>query len=135
MKKQKTLGKLKKDAQDVFNKYIRMRDSENGYFKCISCGIVKKVDQMNAGHFHAVGSCDVLRFDERNVNGECIACNMHNDMHLFGYAENLIFKIGKVQFDYLQLIREQYKRGQVNKLTRADVLEVIEKYKSKIKEL
>jgi hypothetical protein len=134
MKKYKTLGQLKKDVQVVFNKYIRLRDSGGGYFTCISCGFTQSVDSLNAGHFFAVKGYDSLRFDEENVNSECIACNGWNDMHLFGYKKNLIKKIGRKNFLALEERAATYKRNGY-KWTRAELEEIKAKYNEKIKEL
>ncbi len=67
-KKHKTLGKLKQEAQKAFNKYIRLRDSGAGFFTCISCGMTKSTDEMDAGHFYPVQGYDGLRFNEDNVD-------------------------------------------------------------------
>ena len=80
----------------VFSLYIRMRDSRQfryRMFRCISCGDVKPVDQMDCGHF--IGrSCMPLRWNTLNCNGECRACNRMDSSHLIGYRKNLIIKLG-----------------------------------------
>jgi hypothetical protein len=37
-KKEESIARLMAKAQMVFNAYIRQRDSQDGYFTCISCG-------------------------------------------------------------------------------------------------
>ncbi len=133
MAKAVTLPKLKKKAQEVFNKYIRLRDSNDGYFKCISCSQVKSIDQMNAGHFFAVKGYDGLRYDELNVNGECAGCNCFNESHLIGYAINLKKKIGDYDFNTLIDRGAGYKRYGY-KFQRAELIEIIEYYKERINE-
>jgi len=142
MKKKKTLAKLKQDFQKVFNKYIRERDSEDGYFICISCGENKPIEVMNAGHFFAVKGYDALRFNELNNNGECAGCNCFNESHLIGYHDNLLDKIGSGGLSYLKVLAEQYKRGVMDnryyfngKWDRLALEEGIEEYKLKLKEL
>jgi hypothetical protein len=132
--KKKTLAQLKNDAQKVFNKYIRLRDSYNGWFTCISCGFSQSTDVMNAGHFFPVKGYDGLRFDEENVNGECVACNGWDEMHLIGYQKNLVKRIGKRGLINLRNRAADYKKNG-HKFARYEVEEIIEKYKSKIKEL
>jgi hypothetical protein len=83
-KKEKTLPKLKAEAQDIFNAYIRRRDAE---LPCISCGQYK---HLQAGHYHAVKGYDSLRYDEDNVHGECAGCNCFDESHLIGYGRNLV---------------------------------------------
>jgi len=132
--KKLTLPKLKKKLQTIFNKYIRLRDSGGGFFTCISCGITKSTDVMNAGHFYAVKGYDGLRFDEYNVHGECAACNCWDESHLIGYAINLKSKIGGEELESLHYRASEYKKG-YHKWDRSDLEEKIEFYKRKIKEL
>jgi hypothetical protein len=127
MAKTKTIGKLKKDLQVIFNKYIRLRD--NGK-PCISCG---EYNTLQAGHFYAVGGYDGLRFDEDNVHGECAGCNCFNESHLITYYDNLKQKIGEVDFEDLQKRAEAYKMNGY-KFTRMELNEKIEYYKQKIKD-
>jgi len=69
-KKLKTIPHLTKDAQQVFNKYIRTRDEG---MVCISCGS-DKANQ--AGHWISVKQSSALRFHEWNVNLQCAGCNL-----------------------------------------------------------
>jgi len=132
--KKKTLPKLKADLQKVFNKYIRLRDLKGNYFTCISCNQVKPKEQMNAGHFYSVKGYDSLRFNEDNVNGECISCNCFNESHLIGYTINLQNKIGTNRINYLHDMARDYKKNGY-KWCRIDLEEMIAYYKNMIKEL
>ncbi len=133
-KKKKTLPKLKADLQKVFNKYIRLRDLDGNKFTCIACNQVKPKDQMNAGHFYAVKGYDSLRFNEDNVNGECISCNCFNESHLIGYTINLQGKIGTNRINYLHEMAKDYKKNGY-KWCRIDLEEMIQEYKARVKEL
>lgn len=94
----------------IFSKYIRLRDCmPNGMCKCISCGKVKPLSQIDAGHFWSRRHMNT-RFDPMNVNGECRYCNSFDGDHLIGYRENLIKKIGLSNFNYLQIKKEQTKK-------------------------
>lgn len=127
----KTLPWLTKRAQEVFNAYIRERDKlTDGTFKCISCGKIKKIKGGNyhAGHFYPAGQYQSLRFDERNVNGECVKCNYYSGDHLIGYRENLINKIGQSQFEELEMLAKASKRH-FHKWDRLSLIYVINKYK------
>ena len=119
-----TIPKLTAKAQKVFNAYIRKRDSQDGYFTCISCGQTKDTSQMDAGHYVPVKRSSALRFDEYNVNGECKACNGFDEFHLIGYRRNLIQKIGQEMVDWLEANQRTIK-----KWTRSELEEIIEKYK------
>lgn len=118
-----SIPRLTAKAQQVFNRYIRERDSENGYFTCISCGKTKDIGQMNAGHFAPVKGGSSLRFNEYNVNGECISCNGFDEFHLIGYRKGLIDKYGEDILIYL----EQNARV-IKKWSRTELNELIQKY-------
>ena len=47
-----------KDAQVVFNKYIRLRDQNDG---CISCGS-KSASSYHAGHYRSIGSAGPVSY-------------------------------------------------------------------------
>tara|TARA_R110000803_G_scaffold172050_3_gene234961 strand:- start:627 stop:1040 length:414 start_codon:yes stop_codon:yes gene_type:complete len=133
-KKYKTLGKLKQEAQKAFNKFIRSRDSDNGFFTCISCGLNKTVDQMDAGHFYPVKGYDGLRYNEDNVHGECKGCNGWDQMHLLHYQPNLIEKVG--EYNWMRLIEKakEYKKDGY-KFTRFELEEIKKEYTAKVKEV
>ena len=136
-KKHKTLGELIKDLQEkVFNPYIRLRDSEDGWFKCISCQVVKPIKgQMNAGHYFSVGDYSLLRFEPDNVHGQCVGCNKWKHGNLIPYREHLIEKIGTRRFNILDKKAKAYKRGELPKFTRYELEEIKKEYTRKLKEL
>ena len=119
-----TIPKLTAKAQKIFNAWIRKRDSEDGYFTCISCGRTLTTDLMDCGHFVPVKNSSALRFDEYNCSGECKRCNGFDEFHLIGYRRNLIDKIGEGMVLHL----EQNSRL-VKKWSRFELNEIIEKYK------
>jgi 5-methylcytosine-specific restriction endonuclease McrA len=119
-----TIPKLTAKAQKVFNAYIRKRDSQDGYFTCISCGRTLTTDQMDAGHFAPVKGGSALRFDEYNVNGECKKCNGFDEFHLIGYRRGIIEKYGEGVLLHL----EQNARL-VKKWSRTELNDIIERYK------
>ncbi len=132
-KKRKTIGKLKADLDKVFNKVIRLRDTEDGYGKCISCGQVFPFEELDAGHFFAKKGYDGLRYDEENVHAECRNCNRFNESHLIGYQDNLRIKIGEERLEALKERARQYKQG-FFKWDRSEIEEKIIYYKEKLKE-
>ena len=79
-----------KETQVVFNKYIRLRDQNDG---CISCGS-KSASAYHAGHYRSIGSAGHLRFNEHNCHRQCAACNTHLSGNLIRYRLGLIRKIG-----------------------------------------
>ncbi|MDI4633311.1 recombination protein NinG [Pelomonas sp. V22] len=67
---------LKKEAQEAFNEYVRLRDVGKG---CFVCGVPLQLGGLgggfDAGHIRSRSQADHLRFDERNVHGQCKHCN------------------------------------------------------------
>lgn len=81
----------------IVSLYVRMRDSREYGFKycrCISCGKVKPISDIDCGHYIS-RRCMLLRFDTRNLNGECSRCNRFDVDHLIDYRKNLIWRLGR----------------------------------------
>lgn len=120
---------LTRKLDEVFSLYIRLRDSQeynHEYFKCISCGEIKPFDQMDAGHFIS-RTHRATRWDEDNVNGECMGCNRFSSDHIAYYSKNLEEKIGKERVDALLVKGRQTKKTSVSELE-----DMISYYKDKI---
>ncbi len=129
-----TLPKLTAKCQAIFNEYIRLRDATGSHFKCISCGQIKPIEYMNAGHFYNVGHYAGLRFDEDNVHGQCIGCNKFQHGNLIEYRDNLFMKIGAEKFEALKRKAKDYKMNGY-KFTRSELLEKIEHYKGLVSKM
>jgi hypothetical protein len=112
-------------AQNVFNKYIRVRDSK---LPCISCQR-HHAGQYHAGHYRTTGAAPQLRFNENNVHKQCSACNNHMSGNLIEYRINLIKKIGEDAVINLE------QNSETEKYTISELQEIIQTYKSKIKEI
>jgi hypothetical protein len=82
---------LRKKLIRIFNEFIRLRDSK---LACISCR-TRPVQQ--AGHFHSTGKCPqpAMRFNEENVNGQCVYCNYTLGGNPDGYKKGIVEKYGK----------------------------------------
>lgn len=115
---------LLKKAEKIMNAFVRRRDSEEGFFTCISCAKTLPVVQMNAGHYVPVGKSSFLRFHEDNNNGECQGCNCFDSSHLIGYRKNLVKKIGLERVEWLEDNRHAPK-----KWSRFELEEIIKMYK------
>ena len=124
--KLKSRSEWLKDAQSVFNKFIRLRDK---YEPCISCGKHHQ-GQYHAGHYRSVGACPELRFCELNVHKQCAPCNDHKSGNIIEYRINLVKKIGVDKVEWLE--RQDH---EPKKYTIEDCKEIIKYYKAKIKEL
>lgn len=112
-KKKSTTASLVAKLDRVFSRYIRLRDAmPSGFCRCISCGQIKSVKQMDCGHYFSRRSM-ATRFDEDNCNAECKACNRFSADHLHGYRENLIKKIGEQRFALLEVKHNQTRKWSV----------------------
>jgi len=109
----------------VFNKYIRERDKDK---PCISCG---KYTTLQAGHFYSAGHHSALRFEEDNVHGQCVRCNMYLSGNLNQYRINLEKRIGKERLHELDMKAQIYKRNRAFKWDKFSLEEKIKYYKNK----
>lgn len=97
-KRQKTnsTASLKKKLDTVFSQYIRLRDMipNTRVFCCISCGLIKPINQADCGHYINRQHMST-RFSEINCNAQCHACNRFDEGNIQGYRRGLIKKHGE----------------------------------------
>lgn len=133
----KSTPQLRKLAKFHFNKFIRLRDTdENGYGVCISSGQRLKYGTENAqaGHYWSGGKYPALEFNEHNVNLQGKSDNYFNGGNQLEYRRNLIVKFGKEAVEELDEMAAMSKRT-FYKHSRVFLIEIIETYKQKCKEL
>ena len=122
--KLKTRSEWMKEAQSVFNKWVRLRDADR---PCISCGTVEA--KWDAGHYRSVGSNPALRFEPDNVHKQCAQCNQHKSGNAVEYRIGLIARIGQAAVDWLE------GPHQPKKYTIDDLKAIKALYQAKCKEL
>ena len=120
-----TLSDYLKLTQQIFNKYIRLRDKNE---LCISCQ--KPPKKQNAGHYFSSGGHSNVRFDENNVHLQCEHCNTFLSGNLLNYQIEIEKRIGAEK-----LIELQVKAHLVKKWSIDELKELMQKYKQKIKQL
>ncbi len=123
---------IKKKLDIVFQKYIRIRDSNSkGVCQCISCGkpIIYGSGQLHAGHYFPRQHMGT-RWNEKNVNGQCSYCNHFLSGNQHGYLTGLIKKYGETVITELECAKSL-----VKKYSDFDGKLLIEYYSKKIKEL
>lgn len=120
------ITKLKKKAEEVCNKYIRLRDKKE---PCISCLYEGNNRQWHAGHYKPKGGFSGLRYNELNIHKQCSICNNHLSGNLVPYRDNLIEKIGQTEVDKLET------GDHIKRWTKEELHVIIEEYRFKIKEL
>ena len=123
--KLKSRAEYLKEAQAVFNKYIRMRDEAE---PCISCSR-HHTGQYHAGHFRTVGAAPELRFNEYNCHKQCSVCNNHLSGNLLEYRRGLVAKIGIEKVEWLEGPHE------AKKYTIDEIIEIKRYYQQKIKDM
>ena len=121
----KTTQDWLKEAQTIFNQYIRLRDQGQ---LCISCNTIPK--KKNAGHYYSQGGHSNVRFDEDNVHLQCEACNTFLSGNLLKYQIGIEKKIGAQNLLELQERAHTEKRWSVDELKN-----IIKKYKELVREM
>jgi hypothetical protein len=138
---QKTAQQLLKDADRWFSWYVRLRDSdfidgEGWYAPCITHDgvyLVRDIEgkwkgNTNAGHFVSRGH-HIVRFDERNVNHQCVGCNKWKGGCYTEYKVAVDEKYGEgtaAELEKLAIDNKNYRCG------KAELLQVIEDCKTRI---
>ena len=114
------------EVQELFNTFIRIRDKGQ---KCISCQSKKTA---HAGHYKSAGKYSGTRFDETNVNGQCIECNNIKSGNEVPYREGLIKKFGELKVQLLEFTAEKEK---LKKWSREELMALKELYTTLIKKM
>ena len=124
----------KATAWSWFSKYIRLRDAlattgSPDSCRCITCGIVWPIDQIDAGHA-IPGRTGGILFDETIVFGQCHPCNRE------GNGERQAFKKVLVEMHGLEWyeIKEQARKT-CTKLGDFECKLISDEYRKKYNEL
>lgn len=116
-----------KRAQKAVNDYVRERDLKAGY-GCITCG-THDATEYHAGHWISVGASSATRFDEKNINRQCIQCNVFGGGKAQEYEARLPARIGRAEVDRLKNATRS------KKWTREECQAIEAEYKAKLKGL
>lgn len=120
--KVKTLTERLKEAQAVFNRWIRLRD---GSF-CISCQ-QPVTTQIHAGHYRTTKAASQLRFNEDNCHSQCVKCNNYLSGNIILYRQALVKKIG------IGKVEELESNNEARRYTIEEVLAIKADYRARIK--
>lgn len=129
---------LIKEAQEAFNKFIRLRDRDK---PCVSCCDASPTQacggQWDAGHYLSVGSHPELRFNEDNCHKQCKVCNGGAGKYQRkkravddAYRAELIRRIGLERVEALE--NRKYEPG---KWTADDLRAIRDDYRKRCREL
>lgn len=97
----KTKPQWRKEAQDAFNRYVRLRDAGK---PCISCGRMpeqKFGGTMDCGHYRTRGAAAHLAFNLHNTAAQCVYCNRDRDGAQKAFEQGLIVRIGAEKVEAL----------------------------------
>lgn len=120
-KKEKPIKDLIKQAQRVFNAWVRNRDQDKGCISCSTGGV------HNAGHFYHAHLYSALRFNEVNCQGQCVPCNLGNAGNPEGFRKGLQRRYNQSDIDLL----DSAARNRVKKWSRTELEQIILLYQKK----
>lgn len=112
------IPKLKRKADKLFSIFIRNRDTS-----CFTCDATLPYERRQAGHWisRTVGA---TRYDDRNVNTQCVRCNIWKYGNGAEYADRIVKRYGQSVFD--ELIRKSHDKS--FQMTLEFLEEIINKY-------
>ena len=124
--KKPTRSKLVKKLDTVFSQYIRRSNADNnGYCTCVTCNKTFHWKEIQAGHFMSRKHYSI-RWDERNVKPQCVACNVYRAGEQYKYSLFLGSEVANVL--YLQ-------SKEIVKFTNYELEDMINNYSDKLKKL
>lgn len=129
--KEKSLAVLIKNADEVFSEYVRIRDAESftGIVTCFVTGAKAHWKTCDAAHYFGRANL-MTRWNEINVHATTAESNRADPNHPDQYRYKMIKtysidELGSLAAGALSLMKP----------TRSDIIEIIEKYSEKVKEL
>jgi hypothetical protein len=130
----KTLRGTTKRADRIVSEYIRKRDCLKttgtlDYGICFTCGKRKPYDELDAGHCIS-RKYRSLRFHDDNIRIQCRKCNRFDGGEHAEFTVKLQRELGKKRVD--KLLK---KKREIKKWTIADLEDLIERTKKKIKKI
>ena len=118
---------FRKKLWKITSEYIRKRDRG----VCFTCGRYCEGQNYHAGHYIPSSICGInLRYDERNIHGQCYNCNINLGGFGAMYERKLLEVSGKEKVDELWEIKKQN-----GKWYQKDYQNKIEYYQNKLREL
>ena len=112
-----------------YSKYIRLKNSVNGYCICITCGKKELVKDIDCGHYVS-RIYKGTRWYEKNTFPQCKSCNRFHEGIKDVFALKLQEKFGKGILQELQNLKNQ-----IVKFTPQDLQDKITYYQSEVKKL
>lgn len=122
---------LYKTAKAAARDFVLLRDKSKG---CISCGFTHDEDGVTwqCGHLFKAEVFSGVDLDEENLNKQCLYDNYQPDGSFESYKAGYVKRFGQLAFD---LLEAKATLTRSFKYSRPELIEKIEYYKTKIKEL
>lgn len=135
--KPKTLGYYKRQLWPLVSRYVRLRDcllttGTKVEGLCVSCGVLKRYEDADAGHFVSVASSEFLHYDERNIHLQCKRCNGYLEGNFAGYYNGLKSRFGD---GFANLLLDMHQKNPVKQWKVFEIQELIEHYSGQLKKL
>jgi hypothetical protein len=119
-----------KRLDTVFSIFRRMRaETGNGTVFCYTCGRAGTVKTMQAGHYISRRHMST-RWDEINVQAQCVACNIFNQGNGPAFARALVRQYGDQILDVLEM-----KKNNTCKMGRFEYEILIKEYERRVSEM
>jgi hypothetical protein len=114
----------------AFQRLRVFQESCGGYAKCISCGRVLPVSQLDGGHY--IGRRHTsTELEPDNVQPQCRKCNRFLAGDVVAYRIGLIKKLGGERVERLESLLE----SKTSKKTSKEYEELAKKYRKELREL
>lgn len=124
--KEKSLSVLISECDDVFRKFIQLRDEGKA---CFICGSFIRRGNSEVCHYIKRSNLPT-RFHVLNAHLGCIECNRFDEMHEMRYEQRLVLTYGIDKVVELESLKRS-----LMKPTRFDLLQLIADFKERIKTL
>jgi len=118
------------NVKNICHEFIRERDKG---LPCISCNGLWQSD-FQAGHFYKAELFSTLKFDEKNISGQCVGCNIRKEGNESGYRVGIINRYGKEHLEYLDELAATEKQI-THKWDREELENTRNYYKNKLKKI
>ena len=129
-KERNSLTSVLESVKTACHKYIRLRDKNK---PCISCNAPYHTEHQ-AGHFYKAELFSTIKFNELNINGQCVRCNIKRAGNESEYRIQLPKRIGLKGFNEVNRLAELDHQIK-HKWDRQELINIKNYYQNKIKEL